>query len=94
MCTGKSERAGGQPDVDIRFKYQLLARLKQDCEYYLGFGKRQKKRLWALDEAQQIAKMKELYSELPKKPEWLSLEEIERYEAVMVVPGPQARTLN
>ena len=24
------------------FAYQLLSRLKQDCEYYLGFGQRNK----------------------------------------------------
>ncbi len=68
------------------FDYQLLSRLKQDCEYYLGFGSRNKKHLWAQDEAAQIQKMKELYAGLPEKPEWITLADIEKYEAAMVSP--------
>lgn len=68
------------------FNYQLLARLQQDCEYYLGFGGRSTKHLWALDEAEQIQKMKELYAALPEKPEWLTLADIENYEAAMLGP--------
>lgn len=67
-----------------KFNYQLLARLQQDCEYYLGHGQRAKKHLWAGDEAEQIAKMKELYDAVPVKPEWISLTDIERYEAAML----------
>lgn len=69
-----------------RFEYQLLSRLQMDCEYYLGFGSRNKKHLWALDEAAQIEKMKELYAGLPEKPEWITLADIEKYEAAMVSP--------
>ena len=68
------------------FGYQLLGRLKQDCDYYLGFGQRHKKHLWALDEAAQIQKMKELFANLPEKPEWITLADIEKYEAEMVSP--------
>ncbi|HDR9103387.1 TPA: hypothetical protein QDB04_000106 [Burkholderia vietnamiensis] len=71
-------------DNDATFDYQLLARLQQDCEYYLGHGNRAKKHLWAGDEAEQIAKMKELYEGLSEKPEWLTLEQIAQYEAAMV----------
>ncbi|WP_088510978.1 LPD11 domain-containing protein [Burkholderia ubonensis] len=77
------------------FNYQLLARLQQDCEYYLGFGHRAKKHLWAGDEAEQIQKMKELYEGFSEKPEWLTLEDIERYEAAMITavePSPSAST--
>lgn len=69
---------------NFTFEYQLLSRLKQDCDYYLGNGNRVKKHLWAGDESAQIIKMKELYEELPTKPEWLTSEEIDRYEAAMV----------
>lgn len=62
------------------FEYQLLGRLQQDCEYYLGAGSRNKKHLWALDEVLQIQKMKELYEGLPVKPEWITLDEINAYE--------------
>jgi len=68
------------------FNYQLLARLQQDCEYYLGFGARNKKRLWALDEAEQIQKMRALYAGLLEKPEWITLKDIEEYEAAMLRP--------
>lgn len=81
-------------NVDHRFSYQLLARLKQDCDYYLGFGNRAKKHLWAGDEAEQIAKMKDLHSALPEKPEWLSLEDIGRYEAEMVDSSRRNRLIN
>lgn len=67
-----------------QFNYQLLARLQQDCDYYLGFGARNKKYLWALDEAEQIQKMKSLYNALPEKPVWISMADIERYEAAML----------
>jgi len=66
------------------FEYQLLGRLQQDCEYYLGAGGQNKRHLWALDEIQQIQKMKELYHDLPVKPVWITLEEIKEYEEKMV----------
>lgn len=64
--------------------YRLLGRLKQDCEYYLGHGNRDRKRLWAGDEAEQIAKMKELYAAFREKPQWITLDDIARYEAAMI----------
>lgn len=64
--------------------YLLLGRLKHDCEHYLGHGNRNPTRLWALNEADQIAKMKELYAGLSVKPEWLTLADIASFEAQMV----------
>ncbi|RQR65645.1 hypothetical protein DIE18_04135 [Burkholderia sp. Bp9125] len=72
-------------DNEALFNYQVLGRLQQDCDYYLGHGNRAKKHLWAGDEAAQIAKMKEIYEGLSEKPEWLTLEQIAQYEAAMVV---------
>jgi Large polyvalent protein-associated domain 11 len=76
-----------QPPVEVaephRFNYMLLSRLQMDCEYYLGHGNRVAKHLWADNEAEQIAKMKELYAALPEKPEWITLEKIEEYETAM-----------
>lgn len=68
-----------------RFEYQLLGRLQQDCEYFLGAGNGNRKHLWAQDESLQILKMKELYEGLPVKPEWITLEAIEGYAANMAV---------
>ena len=65
------------------FKYQLLDRLKSDCEYFLKAGNRSEKHLWAGNVDDQIAKMKELWNSLEEKPEWLSMEDIENYEKEM-----------
>ena len=43
-------------------RYELLGRMKSDCEYYLGYGNHDKSRLWALDEKLQIAYMKALWN--------------------------------
>ena len=70
--------------METLLQFKLLARLKQDCEYYLGFGNRHKKHLWALDEKKQIRIMKALYEGLPEKPEWLPLKKIDEYEKEML----------
>ena len=74
---------------DETFRYMLLDRLRTDCAYYLGFGNRQKKRLWAGDEKRQIDAMKALYDSFPddKKPEWLTMADIERFAAKMISPN-------
>lgn len=35
---------------DKKFRYMLLSRMQSDCEYYLNYGNRNPKRLWAGDE--------------------------------------------
>lgn len=79
--------------ADPHFDLMLFGRLQQDCEYFLGFGGRAKKHLWAGDEVKQITKMKELYAALTVKPEWLTMEGIEWYEKQMVY-GQDARTVS
>ena len=39
---------------DLKFRYMLLGRLQADCEYYLGFGNKSSRRLWAGSEKTQI----------------------------------------
>lgn len=65
------------------FEYQLLDRLRMDCDYYLGNGGHYAKHLWAGNEEEQIAKMREIYNKLIIKPEWLTEEDIDRYEEEM-----------
>lgn len=67
---------------DDTFKYQLLSRLKMDCNYYLGNGNRSKNALWAENEEEQIKVMKEIWSSFAddEKPEWLTWEDILNYE--------------
>ena len=59
--------------------YQLLDRLRTDCEYFLGAGNRAEKHLWAGSVYAQIVKMRELYDVLPQKPDWLTKEMIDDY---------------
>ena len=68
-----------------KFKYQLLSRMKSDCNYYLGYGNRNKNCLWSGDEKQHIADMKALYESFKEseKPEWLTSEDIKEYENKM-----------
>lgn len=67
------------------FRYQLLDRMKSDCNYFLSNGSRLNKVLWAGNVESQIAYMKALYNSFPddKKPEWISLEDINSYEDAM-----------
>ena len=68
---------------DNRFHYMFLSRLQSDCDYFLGYGERNVKYLWAGSVDGQILKMRELYDKLPVKPEWLTLEQINEYAAKM-----------
>lgn len=76
------------------FEYQLLDRLRSDCDYVLNTyyrpdmqenisreeRKLNQRVLWASNAKDQIAKMKELYRKLKVKPEWITLEDIAEYE--------------
>lgn len=68
-----------------RFNYMLLDRMRSDCDYYLGYGNRNKNRLYNDDEQEHIDKMKELYNSFPRdeRPEWLTYEQILTYEKAM-----------
>lgn len=73
-------------ESNFSFEYQLLDRLRSDCEYFLNAGGRHEKHLWAGSVSGQIAKMRELYDLLTVKPDWLSREDINEYEERMTGP--------
>jgi len=75
-----------EEEDENRFNYQMLDRLKSDCEYYLNCGNRCKKHLYYDDEQKHIDEMKKLYNSFSedKKPEWLTWEQILTYEKQMV----------
>ena len=77
------EKAAEPTEQDTSFSYQLLSRLQSDCEYFLGAGQGHEKHLWAGNVKNQIAKMWELYNAVPEKPNWLTAQDIERYEKQM-----------
>lgn len=73
-------------------QYRLLDRLCADCEYFLGAGQRAEKHLWAGSVDAQIEKMRELYAQLPEKPDWISLDVINAYAHRMAAPEPVENT--
>lgn len=73
-------------------EYRLLDRLCADCEYFLGEGQRAEKHLWAGSVEAQIAKMRELYAQLPEKPDWISPETIDAYAHRMAAPEQPEET--
>ena len=70
--------------MSLEYKYMMLDRLKQDCNYYLNYGARRKEILWAGDEQEQINEMRKIYNSLAEKPDYLTIEEINNYEKLMV----------
>ena len=71
---------------DPDFRYNLLARLKSDCEYYLGAGSRYDGHLWSGNPEQQIKDMRALYESFPDedKPEWITEQQIESFQNQMI----------
>lgn len=68
-----------------RFNYMMLDRLRGDCDYYLGYGNRNKSHLYGESVNEHIERMKELHDSFPEgeKPEWLTYEGILDYEKQM-----------
>lgn len=76
-----------QPNVqEHSSEYQLLDRLRADCEYFLGEGNRSEKHLWAGNVRDHILKMRELYNSLLIKPIWLTEANIDSYAKRMAAP--------
>lgn len=89
--------AQGQPEgieflkrLGDKGRYMFLSRMQTDCKYFLD-GHEYNKFLWAENPEKQIEYMKWLYNSFPddKKPQWISMEEIEDYERQMVGKGKE-----
>lgn len=90
-AVGEEPTPAPGPEEPSTYDYQLLERLKSDCDYYLGacvdFGMDMtaaQKNLWAGNIEAQVSKMRELYDKLPEKPDWLTMQDIDRYEHDML----------
>jgi hypothetical protein len=68
---------------DTKFKYQILSRLQQDCEYFIYTT--HVKHLWAGDIPDHIKYMKVLYKSFKiwNRPKWLTYKQIKHYEKIM-----------
>lgn len=82
VITGRED----EPTKDEKIRYMMLSRLKMDCDFFLGYGNRSEKHLWAGNVKDQIEEMKKIHNSFSedKKPEWLSYEEILNYEKKMI----------
>lgn len=70
---------------DKTFRYQMLGRLKADCDNYLGYWCGNKERLWTKNVSRQIYYMKALYYSFSGKdiPKWIDIKQINETEARM-----------
>ena len=71
---------------DDRFRYQLLDRMRQDCLYFLSYGRRDPRYLWANDAVEHLVYMKAVWNSFPSdgKPEWMTMDEILSLEKRML----------
>ena len=53
---------------DDKFLYMMLSRLVSDCDYFLGFGGRSVKNLWAGEVEKHIETMIEIWDYVDVKP--------------------------
>ena len=69
-----------------RFRYMMLDRLRQDCEYYIRNNFTSGNTLWAGNAKAQIENMKALWNTFAKEdtPEWLTWDDILEFERKMV----------
>lgn len=72
---------------NVEFNYMMLDRMRTDCDYFLSYGNRDSKFLWAGNAEDQIGYMKALWNSFDNdcKPEWLSMEDILNYEKQMCI---------
>ena len=69
--------------MENEFQYQMLDRMRSDCEYFLGYRNRCEKDLWGKSVEKHIEAMRRIWNELKEKPVWLSMEQIDKYERKM-----------
>lgn len=64
-----------------KFRYMMLDRMRQDCDYSLNHCNGSARVLWSGDKQAQIDNMKALWNTFSEKdkPEWLTWEDILEY---------------
>ena len=70
-----------------KFRYMMLSRMKQDCDYYLRIKAGSPYILWAGSKKAQIDNMRAIWNTFPTedKPEWLTWDDIKEYAIKMEV---------
>lgn len=70
-------------ESDIKLMYQMLDRLRQDCEAYI---RDRNNKLWGITPEEHITAMRHIYYSVPEKPTWVSSAKINEYEYLMKIP--------
>ena len=70
---------------ELKFRYMMLDRLRQDCKYYLRIKAGSPCVLWGNDERHHIETMKAIWNTFREweTPEWLTWEDILEFERKM-----------
>ena len=70
-----------------KFRYMMLRRMKQDCDYYLRINAGSPYILWSGSKKAQIENMKAIWNTFSPedKPEWLTWNDIKDYAIKMGV---------
>lgn len=69
---------------DDKFRYMLLDRCKQDCDYFLNHDCYEGS-LWGKSVEEHIKIMRDLLNSFLEKPDWISKEDIDKYEHDMLI---------
>ena len=111
LCSSADNDFDGEPDMPIEetyeiigkmpanencFQYMMLSRFQSDCEYYLGYGRRNPARLCGNTVNCHIAYMKQIWNSLPEdgKPDRLTWEQLLDYEHEMLHGTKQRLKIN
>ena len=68
-------------ETSENYRLKLLNRLNVDCIYFLGYGNRNIKHLWAGNVPDHVEAMRIIYESFAndKKPKWITLDQIKKY---------------
>lgn len=68
------------------YDYMMLSRLQSDCDYFLGYGNGYEGHLYYKEVNRHCDEMKKLHDSFSEndEPEWLTIEQIEKYRADMI----------
>ena len=82
MTMNDNEFKKWMTESDDKFRYMMLGRMLADCRYFLGYGLRSTKNLWALDVDKHLRFMDIIYGMIDQ-PDWLTVTEFNAIKSAM-----------
>lgn len=76
------------------YDYQMLSRLKSDCDYFLGCGNGCEDSLYYKNIESQCEAMTKLLESFDdkQKPSWITIEQVEKYRKIMIEASNRKRS--